>query len=92
MISAAVSGRSAPMTAPESNDLDLLLEQLEAEERDLSTQRRKFHDRLASFPNEVTAEKEREISRRRSELHIRIDNLRAERSRRRDAQQRGETT
>jgi hypothetical protein len=75
------------MTASESNDdLDLLLEQLEAEERELSTLRRKFHDRLASFPNEVTIEKERELSKRRSELHVRIDTLRAERSRRREAQ------
>jgi hypothetical protein len=75
------------MTASESNDdLDLLLEQLEAEERELSALRRKFHDRLASFPNEVTIEKERELSKRRSELHVRIDTLRAERSRRREAQ------
>jgi hypothetical protein len=75
------------MTASESNDdLDVLLEQLEAEERELSTLRRKFHDRLASFPNEVTIEKERELSKRRSELHVRIDTLRAERSRRREAQ------
>jgi hypothetical protein len=75
------------MTASESNDdLDLLLEQLEAEERELSTLRRKFHDRIASFPNEVTIEKERELSKRRSELHVRIDTLRAERSRRREAQ------
>jgi hypothetical protein len=75
------------MTASESNDdLDVLLEQLEAEDRALSTLRRKFHDRLASFPNEVTIEKERELSKRRSELHVRIDTLRAERSRRREAQ------
>jgi hypothetical protein len=75
------------MTASESNDdLDLLLEQLEAEERELSTLRRRVHDRLASFPNEVTIEKERELSKRRSELHVRIDTLRAERSRRREAQ------
>jgi hypothetical protein len=80
------SGRSAPMTAFESDDLDVLLEQLEAEERELSAQRRKLHDRLASFPNEVTIEKERELSKRRSELHVRIDALRAERSRGRDAQ------
>jgi hypothetical protein len=74
------------MTAFESDDLDVLLEQLETEERELSAQRRKLHDRLASFPNEVTIEKERELSKRRSELHVRIDTLRAERSRRRDAQ------
>jgi hypothetical protein len=74
------------MPASGSDDLDVLLEQLEAEERELSALRRKFHDRLASFPNEVTAEKEREISKRRSELHVRIDTLRAERSLRREQQ------
>jgi hypothetical protein len=67
-------------------DPDLLLERLEAEERELSALRRRFHDRLASFPNEVTTEKEQEISQRRRALHIRIDTLRAERSRRRDQQ------
>jgi len=83
---------SASDTNEPVNDPDLLLEQLEAEERELSALRRKFFDRLASFPNEVTQEKEREISRRRTELHIRIDNLRAERSRRRDAQQPDDAT
>ena len=38
--------------------------------------RRKLHDRLASFPNEVTAEHEREISKQRRELHAEIDELR----------------
>jgi hypothetical protein len=80
------SGRSAAMPASESDDLDVLLEQLELEEREVSALRRKLHERLASFPNEVTIEKERELSTRRSELHVRIDTLRAERSRRRDAQ------
>lgn len=74
------------MPASESEDLDVLLEQLEAEEREVSALRRKLHERLASFPNEVTIEKERQLSKRRSELHVRIDTLRAERSRRRDAQ------
>ena len=74
------------MSDLESDDLNVLLEQLEAEEREVSALRRKFHDRLASFPNEVTAEKEHEISERRRELHLRIDTLRAERSRRREEQ------
>ena len=69
-----------------SDDLDVLLEQLEAEEREVSALRRKFHDRLASFPNEVNREREHEISERRRELHLRIDMLRAERSRRRGEQ------
>jgi hypothetical protein len=78
------------MTAFDSGDTDALLEQLEAEEHELSALRRKLHDRLASFPNDVTAEKEREISKRRRELHARIDALRAERSRQREEQQEDE--
>jgi chromosome segregation ATPase len=71
------------MNAPDHDDLDAQLAELEAEERELSAQRSKLHDRLASFPNELTAEKERELSRQRAELHVRIDALRAERSKRR---------
>ena len=49
------SARSAAMTAtPDPEDLDALLAELEAQERELSAQRRKLHDRLASFPNELT--------------------------------------
>lgn len=72
--------------AEEEDELEVLLKQLEAEEREVSALRRKFHDRLASFPNEMTREKEHDLSRRRRELHIRIDTLRAERSKRRDEQ------
>jgi hypothetical protein len=42
--------------------------------------RRKLHDRLASFPNPTTEERERELSKRRRELHAEIDALRARRS------------
>ena len=38
--------------------------------------RRKIHDRLASFPNEVTEKQEREISKKRRELHAQIDEIR----------------
>jgi hypothetical protein len=65
-------------------ELDSQLGELEAEEADVSRLRRRLHDRLASFPNEVTQQQEREISARRRVLHARIDALRAERSRRRD--------
>ena len=65
---------------PESQDLDGLIEQLEAEERDLSDLRRKLHDRLASFPNDVTSQQERALSKQRAELQARIDALRATRS------------
>ena len=57
-------------------ELEALLERLEIEEREVSTLRRKLHDRLARFPNEVTMEQEREISAKRHELHAQIDELR----------------
>jgi hypothetical protein len=57
-------------------ELAALLEQLEIEEREVSSLRRKLHDRLASFPNEVTQQQEREISAKRRELHAQIDDLR----------------
>ena len=65
-------------------ELDRILAELEAEETDVSRLRRRLHDRLASFPNEVTEQQEREVSKRRRELHARIDALRAERSKRRE--------
>jgi hypothetical protein len=58
-------------------ELRTRLEKLEAEEREISALRRKLHDRLASFPNEVTEEHEREVSKQRRELHVQIDALRA---------------
>jgi hypothetical protein len=67
-------------------ELDLLIETLEHEEREVSAHRRKLHDRLASFPNEVTQQQEREVSKHRRELHVQIDELKAERSRRREEQ------
>jgi hypothetical protein len=57
-------------------ELTALLEQLEGEEREISSLRRKLHDRLASFPNEATMQQEREISAKRRELHAQIDELR----------------
>jgi hypothetical protein len=58
-------------------ELETLLERLEAEEREVSALRRKLHERLASFPNEVTEQHEREVSKKRRELHAQIDDLRA---------------
>ena len=52
------------------------LEELEAEERVVSAERRRLHDRLNAFFNEAAAEREAELSRRRKELHIQIDALR----------------
>jgi hypothetical protein len=74
------------MTAIEGDDLAARLEALEAEERELSAVRSKLHDRLSSFPNELTTERERELSTRRRDLHEQIDALRAERSKRRNEQ------
>jgi hypothetical protein len=65
-------------------ELEQILTELEAEEVEVSRLRRRLHDRLASFPNEVTQQQEQEISKRRRALHVRIDALRAERSKRRD--------
>jgi hypothetical protein len=57
-------------------DLEALLERLETEEREISSLRRRIHDRLASFPNEVTEQQEREISAKRRALHAQIDEVR----------------
>ena len=67
-------------SASEEQELDARLAQLEVKEHELSSLRRKLHDRLASFPNSSTAERERELSRERRELHAEIDALRARRS------------
>ena len=67
-------------TTSEEQALDERLVQLDAREREVSSLRRKLHDRLASFPNEATAERERELSKERRELHAQIDALRAKRS------------
>jgi hypothetical protein len=66
--------------APEELGLDYRLAQLEARELEVSRLRRKLHERLASFPNESTMERERELSKERRELHVEIDALRARRS------------
>jgi hypothetical protein len=50
--------------------------QLEREERTASELRHKLHERLASFPNQLTAGRERELSAQRRDLHRRIDLLR----------------
>ena len=78
---------SGPENVDEQGDselqrLDAEIERLEAEEREVSRLREHVHDRLASFPNDVTARRERELSARRLELHGEIDRLRAERKRR----------
>ncbi len=63
---------------PELQTLVTEIQRLEAEERQVSALRQQIHDRLASFPNDVTARQERELSARRVELHAEIDRLQGE--------------
>jgi hypothetical protein len=57
-------------------DLRKRLEELEAQEREVSELRTKLHERLASFSNEIVAQQEQELSARRRELHDEIDRIR----------------
>jgi hypothetical protein len=79
-----VATEEEDLTGLSDEELERALRDLEVEEADVSRLRRKLHDRLASFPNEVTQQQEREVSAKRRALHVRIDELRAERSRRRE--------
>jgi hypothetical protein len=61
-------------------DYDALLvelEELERREREVSALRRKLHDRLDAFPNELAREQELAVSAERKELHRRITEVRA---------------
>jgi DNA-binding transcriptional MerR regulator len=64
-------------------EIDELLEKLEADERDISTTRRRLHDRIATFPETAARahleQREEELSKERRELHRRIDELRVRR-------------
>jgi hypothetical protein len=53
------------------------LEELERREKEVSAQRRKLHDRLDTFPNDVAREQELAVSAERKELHRRITEVRA---------------
>jgi chromosome segregation ATPase len=64
----------------ELQEIDARLAELVAREAAVSASRRKLHDRLSSFPNDLTAEKELSLSKERRELHAEIDALRARRS------------
>jgi predicted nucleic acid-binding Zn-ribbon protein len=63
---------------PDTDALLVELEELKRRERELSELRRKLHDRLDSFPNEVTKKQEQRLSEERRDLHKRIDVLRAQ--------------
>ena len=62
----------------ERSPLEALLRTLGDEERALSVQRSKLHERLSLFPDQALQERERELSRQRRELHARIDEVRAQ--------------
>jgi len=79
--SAAVVFRLALRLDVELPDLDALaieLVQLERRELQVSALRNKLHERLASFPNELTQRRERDVSAERAAIHARIDELRAQ--------------
>jgi hypothetical protein len=71
------------MSAEAQTHLELLLEQLEEEERRISAERRRLQDRIDYFAGSEDSaalgeleRKERELSDRRRELHEQIDGLR----------------
>ena len=57
-------------------ELRARLVELQEEERDVSAQRVKLHERLASFSNDVAQKREQELSAKRRELHDEIDRIR----------------
>jgi hypothetical protein len=62
-------------------DFDALareLEELTLRERDVSARRRKVHERLNAFPNELNQRHERELSDERQAIHRRIDEITAQ--------------
>jgi hypothetical protein len=68
----------ASQTFFDINAMIVELEQLEQQERHVSSIRRRLHDRLDSFPSDTVKAQEREVSDRRRALHRRIDALRAQ--------------
>ncbi len=68
----------ASQTFFDINAMIVELEQLEHQERKVSAFRRRLHDQLDAFPNELTSKREREVSEKRRALHRRIDSLRAQ--------------
>lgn len=68
----------ASQTFFDINAMIVELEQLEHHEKKVSATRRRLHDRLDAYPNEVTAAHEKAVSAKRRSLHRRIDALRAE--------------
>ena len=63
---------------PDLDALALELKQLLRREPEVSAQRARLFDRLASFPNEFTRRQERKLSAERLAIHRRIDELRVQ--------------
>lgn len=66
------------MRSPAEQELVAQLARLELEESEVSSRRRKLHDRIAIFPSHALLEAERELSLQRRDLHRRIDATRAD--------------
>ncbi len=64
------------MSEEGQTEFEAALEELDAEERQISAIRRKLHDKIERFPTEDLIAQEREISRQRRDLHARISELR----------------
>jgi hypothetical protein len=64
--------------SPAEQELIAQLARLELEESEVSSRRRKVHDRIAIFPSPALLEAERELSLHRRDLHRRIDATRME--------------
>jgi predicted transcriptional regulator len=62
----------------ELSEIVARLDELEDEERRVSAERRRLHDRLNAFYSEAAAERERRLSARRKALHRQIDALRVQ--------------
>lgn len=73
------------MRTPAEKELITQLARLELEESDVSSRRRKLHDRIAIFPSPALLEAERELSLQRRDLHRRIDATRAKLAAARDS-------
>ena len=74
-------GEPGEVSAEPSLDVSAMtleLEHLEHREKEVSALRKRLHDRLDSFPNEVTGAREQALSAERRDLHRRIDELRAQ--------------
>ncbi len=74
----ADTGEMAAAQNPALADLFAELEQLQRRESEVSTVRRRLHEHLDLFPNEVAEKLERQLSAERRGLHRRIDQLQAQ--------------